>query len=463
MKRIHLLITILVTSHAFAQHEDTGYIHQHPDTLSIGQAFKKGKVHGHFRYFYMATDNKKGLTDYHANALGGGLKYESAPFHKLQLGISGYFIYNMGSSDLSYKDPLTQQLNRYEIGLFDLEDTHNKSDIDRLEELYLKYTNKQLSITFGKQLINTPFIKPQDSRMRPTEVEGIYGNAKLKKNWNVEGGWISKVSPRSTVKWYAVAESIGINSQGVNRDGSVGNYKYNLESKGIGLLGIIFKSPKGLQLKVYDQFVDNMFNSSFIQADYEKLIGNNKAKAAFQYIRQDVINKGGNIDPLKTYFDKSNKVNVFGARVAWEQKHWETSFNYSRITKHGRFTMPREWGTEPFFTYLSRERNEGLGDVNAIMVMAKGKLPEMGVKLELGYGHYYLPGVENALLNKYKMPSYRHLKALADYEFKGALEGLDIALLWIYKGQLGKNVYAPKYLINKVDMSSFNVIMNYHF
>lgn len=154
---------------------------------------------------------------------------------------------------------------------------------------------------------------------------------------------------------------------------------------------------------------------------------------------------------------------MFGARVAWEQKHWETSFNYSRITKHGRFTMPREWGTEPFFTYLSRERNEGLGDVNAIMVMAKGKLPEMGVKLELGYGHYYLPGVENALLNKYKMPSYRHLKALADYEFKGALEGLDIALLWIYKGQLGKNVYAPKYLINKVDMSSFNVIMNYHF
>lgn len=61
------------------------------------------------------------------------------------------------------------------------------------------------------------------------------------------------------------------------------------------------------------------------------------------------------------------------------------------------------------------------------------------------------------------MPFYRHQKALANYEFKGALEGLDGALIWIYKGRLSKSVYDPKYIINKVDMSSFNVIINYHF
>ena len=47
------------------------------DTTSILQAFKKGKMHGHFRYFFMATDNASGLTDYYANAAGGGLKYET--------------------------------------------------------------------------------------------------------------------------------------------------------------------------------------------------------------------------------------------------------------------------------------------------------------------------------------------------------------------------------------------------
>jgi hypothetical protein len=27
--------------------------------------------------------------------------------------------------------------------------------------------------------------------------------------------------------------------------------------------------------------------------------------------------------------------------------------------------MPREWGRDPFYTFMPRERNEGYGDVNA--------------------------------------------------------------------------------------------------
>ena len=65
-------------------------------------------------------------------------------------------------------------MNRYEIGLFDIEDPSNKKDIDRLEELYLKYNFKNATITVGKQLINTPFINLQDGRMRPTVVEGVW-------------------------------------------------------------------------------------------------------------------------------------------------------------------------------------------------------------------------------------------------------------------------------------------------
>ena len=42
----------------------------------------------------MATDNKKGLTDYYAQAIGGGLKYETAPFKGFQAGIGGFFIFN---------------------------------------------------------------------------------------------------------------------------------------------------------------------------------------------------------------------------------------------------------------------------------------------------------------------------------------------------------------------------------
>jgi hypothetical protein len=48
----------------------------------------------------MATNNESGLSDYYANALGGGVKFETAKFHNFQFGVSGY-IHNVGSSDLS--------------------------------------------------------------------------------------------------------------------------------------------------------------------------------------------------------------------------------------------------------------------------------------------------------------------------------------------------------------------------
>ena len=111
------------------------------DSGSILGAFKGGKVQGHFRYFFMNTVNEGSLTDYYANAAGGGLRFETAKFHNFQFGISGFYIFNIGSSDMTKADPISGQLNRYEIGLFDLEDPLNKGDIDRLEEFYLKYHN----------------------------------------------------------------------------------------------------------------------------------------------------------------------------------------------------------------------------------------------------------------------------------------------------------------------------------
>lgn len=153
-----------------AQHNSEGLNSDDKDSKSLLQAFRHGKVSGHFRYFFMSTQNDRNLTNYYANAVGGGLKYESAPFHKFKIGIGGFYIFNIGSSDLGHPDPQTGQMNRYEIGLFDLEDPYNKKDIDRLEELYVKYRTGNTKVNFGKQLINTPFINPPDSRMRPTEV-----------------------------------------------------------------------------------------------------------------------------------------------------------------------------------------------------------------------------------------------------------------------------------------------------
>ena len=168
------------------------------DTASILSAFKHGKVNGHFRYFFMATNNTRNLTDYYANAAGGGTRFETASFHGFRFAVGGSYVFNIASSDLAVPDSTTGLFNRYEIGLFDVEQPSHTDGIDRLEELYLRYQLKSSDITFGRQFINTPFLNLQDGRMRPGAVEGIVIRWKEWELADIESGFIYAMSPRST-------------------------------------------------------------------------------------------------------------------------------------------------------------------------------------------------------------------------------------------------------------------------
>lgn len=434
------------------------------DSGTLLQAFKAGTVHGHLRYYFMHTDNNAHLSDYYANAAGGGIKYETAPYKGFQFGVSGFFVFNVGGSDLTTPDPFTNQANRYEIGLFDIEDPNNRSDMDRLEELYLKYNWKQSHVTFGKQLINTPFINLQDGRMRPTETGGVYAEVNDIKKLKIEGGYLYEISPRSTVRWYKAGESIGLYPQGVNVDGTKADYHENLSSKGIALAGLTYKPVNGFTLKAYDVFTENIFNSALLQAEYNYPILNDaKVISAVQYIRQDALADGGNADASKTYFEKGGKSNVFGAKLGWQNKNWQTSINYNRITAHGRYLFPREWGREPFFTFLPRERNEGLGDVHAYVTKVAYQLPSIPLKTEVGAGYYQLPSVNNYRLNKYAIPSYAQLNVDVHYEFEGFFKGLETQVLYVRKANVEKMPLSDKHIINKVQMNMWNVVLNYHF
>ena len=140
------------------------------DSNNLLHQFQMGTMHGHFRSFFSTTSNKNSALEY-ANAVGGGIQFISKPIYNINIGVSGFFVYDAFSSDLTKPHPLSNTLNRYELGLFDVTNPANKNDIDRLEELFIQYNKKNTKITLGKQLLNTPFINLQDGRMRPTEVQ----------------------------------------------------------------------------------------------------------------------------------------------------------------------------------------------------------------------------------------------------------------------------------------------------
>lgn len=469
---IYVLIPLFFAINTIAQHQEISdkptvwkeKSNEKIDSTSFLNAFRNGNFSGHFRYFFMSTNNENDLTDYYANALGGGTKFETAKFHNFQIGISGYSIFNIGSSDFSKKDPITNVPNRYEVALFDIQNTSNKGNLSRLEEFYLKYNYRNSTVTIGKQLLNTSFINLQDGRMRPTEVDGIWVDFNEIKKTKINAGYLYGISPRSTMKYFRVGESIGIYPTGMNTDGTKSGYYRNLDSDGIYIVGIQNESIPNLKTLLWNQYTANIFNSALFQTDYKyDLNTSSQLLFGFQTVYQNALNFGGNEDPSKTYFEKKGYSKTFGGRLGWQNKKIEITLNYNRITSKGRYLMPREWGRDPFYTFMPRERNEGLGDVNALMTKIQYTNLKKAFKSHLAVGYFDLPDVKNFRLNKYGLPSYVQTNADVRYQFQGILKGFDAQILFVYKFNVGATYANKNYIFNKTNMNNINFILNFNF
>ncbi|HRG33479.1 MAG TPA: hypothetical protein PLN76_09370, partial [Saprospiraceae bacterium] len=218
------------------------------------------------------------------------------------------------------------------------------------------------------------------------------------------------------------------------------------------------------KISIWNYTIDNILNSALLQSDFTIF---KEKKSTFsggiQLIRQDAIQNGGNTDPLKTYIQKGSKSMVFSGRIVFKNSFLETSLNYTRITSHGRYLFPREWGRDPFYTFMPRERNEGYGDVHAsvakINYFSKSKRFTTG----LAIGYFELPDVKDFKLNKYGMPSYFQLNAEVRYLFSGKLQGFELYALFVSKIKNDTTYDNPKYIINKVGMNLYNLVLNYRF
>lgn len=431
------------------------------DTLSILAAFKSGTINGHFRYFLSSTINKGELTDYVANAVGGGLRYETGSYHGFKIGVSGFYIFNAGSSDLSAKDPISGQSNRYEIGLFDVTNPSATSEINRLEEFFIKYEQSNLKITLGRQLLNTPFVNLQDGRMRPTAAEGLWMESKLKKH-QFQLGYIYGIAPRSTSKWYSVQDAIGLYPVGVDQDGTKSQYYGNIKTKGIILANYQYKPNQKYMINIWNFWLENILNTTLLQLDQNFTIGNHKLYTGLQLSSQIQVGNGGNPDPAKTYKSDDKTLYTIGFRLGTKNTKWDHSLNFNHITSGGRYLMPREFGRDYFFTFMPRERNEGFGNVTALVLKSNYQMTkETGFMISGGL--YSMPDVKNYTLNKYGVPSYAQVNFDLRHRFSSYLNGFEGQILWVSKFSTGETYNVAKNIINKVDMHLLNFVLNFRF
>jgi hypothetical protein len=298
--------------------------------------------------------------------------------------------------------------------------------------------------------------------MRPTLIEAAALDVKEFKNLNLHGEYIWRISPRSTVRWFETGESMGIYPVGVDINGKPSQYKNNVESGGVGIIGAVYQK-KQWNIQLWDTYIDNVLNTAQLKAEWKsKTIAGKNWVFGGQYIQQNAVGNGGNEDLTKAYTQEKSGSMVFSGRIGQQSTRFDWFLNGTRITAKGRYLMPREWGRETFYTFMPRERNEGFGDVTAVTMNTFYK-PEKHIKIELSGGYFQLPDVKNFALNKYGVPTYSQINLGLTYQFDHYLKGLNALFLVVRKDEIGETYQNDRFVFNKVNMTHLNLIINYHY
>ncbi|SMO65993.1 OprD family outer membrane porin [Solitalea koreensis] len=455
MKKVfHVTILLIISFKGLAQQTDTS-------NRSFVSYLNKTAFELQVKTYEMGTINKNNLTDYYASGLESSFSINLKEYKGFSVKASFDSRVNLASSDLEKRDSLANSSSRYEIGLFNVMAPSQKISYG-IEELYLQYQHKNTSITWGKMLKQTPFVNPQDGRLRPTLFEGISLRQHLTSKLSIDANWFYKISPRSTDKWFKTEETIGIYSVGVDASGNKSAYANNVKSDGLGIFSIQYGLNRNHHFQVWETWIENINQTVLFQ--YDGLWSSNDNKGfitGFQYTFQSTLRDGGNENPALSYAAPGSKNNVWSVRIGYKKTNNTATLSFTRISDQGRFLMPREWGHEPFYTFQSRERNEGLANVSALMAQYEFNNPQKKYKVQLSMGSYWLPAVTDFSKNKYGIPSYYQLNFGTDLNLNKYIRGLQIQTLYAYKGRLDHEVTALKYIHNKVDMHHFDLILTY--
>jgi hypothetical protein len=429
---------------------------QESDTLK-----NKGTFSGQWRTYYMNTFNNGSLKDFAALASGGKLKYQYTFQNKFEIGAALYNSTNLGIQDLTIPDATTGRISRYEEGLFDRLDLENDA-IFLLGELYLKFKLPKHEISLGRMKINSPLINPQDGRMIPTLVQGVWYKYKTEMANLFQVGVLNEIAPRSTGAFFGIGESIGTYPVGRNRAGDDGEYFGNTASDFIVLLNTDLKVSDKLEIGIWNTYVDNIANSFYLKP---KLALTEKIGLELEWLHQNRLGNGGSEIEAQRYFDQ-NSADILGIKVDYKWQKSMVSLAYNHILPQGQFLFPREWGREDLFSFQKRERSEGTADNHALVFNYRTNLPIKKDAFNMisifSVGRHWKPLVSDAELNKYAMPDYTHINLDLFFNFKN-WKHLKPELLITSKIANGDVPNNPNFYFNKVDLFHVDFILNYNF
>ena len=419
--------------------------------------FAYGTITGHLRNYFMSTFNRGDLTDYYANAIGGTMGFRSPDFYGFEFGTAGIFTYKAFSSDLNKVDPATGEVAFWEHELFDVIDTDNFNDLDRLESLYLRYSFSKGYITYGKMEIeDTPLMNRSDQRMNAFSFKGIWLHYALDENNRFHFTWIDRISPRGVVEWVDFHEGIGLSDQGFQPDGTEADYFEHVDSDGLAMLGYLGQRHN-FSLQFYQWYLDNLSYTSWLGLEYRKANWSLGLQGVLQF--PDAHQRDLEYD--QRYIQPGEHGQVLSGQVKYDAADWHLRAAFTEVFNGGRFLFPRELGRDNFYTSLPRSRLEGFGDTHVLTLGGEYVLTRDGLTAGLDYTRLWGPQTGTFTYNKYDLDAYWQVNARLHYAFGHFFDGLSIDMLYVYKQN--RNDTSPGAIFNRSNYHQFNLVTTFVF
>ncbi|MGY5847219.1 hypothetical protein ACW6QP_07345 [Salegentibacter sp. HM20] len=405
----------------------------------------------------MNTINRGELRDYYTNATGGAVGFVSGNYKGFEIGVKGIFTYKTFGSDLGDEDPVTGRNAKWEYELYDVLNKGNFNDLDRLEELFIRYRFKNSYISLGKlEPEYTPLLNQADGRMKPFAHRGIWNHLNFSENHIVNLGWLNGVSPRATTEWFDFEEGIGLFYNGFQPNGVQAHYHEFYHSRGIGILNYNFRKDN-FNLKVYDFYLDKLMNTLWTQAEY----GLDNFKLGLQYVYQNPHSHSESLAYENRYVQPEENGQVLSSQIGWHNQNLKMAFAYTRAFDSGRFLFPKELGRDHFYTSIPRSRLEGLGNAGVYTLKAEYHFPQPDVHLGMEMQQLKGPEPGDLQFNKYNVDESFQFNAHLKYEAHRFLEGLSFDLLWVYREN--QNRTDAQSIFNKSNFNQLNFVTNFYF
>lgn len=451
--------SVKVSSH-FRFHKDS--------TLeNISQFFTQGHVGGYLRNSSMATINEGALKDYWTNATGGSISFRSAEWKGLQVGMTGNFSFNTLTSDLNELDPLVDQGAKWEREMYDVRRPELRWDLNRLDELYLRFNTGNSNLSYGRLNINEgPLFLQRDGRMNAFVYQGLWVEINEYEGHELKLGLINGASPRGYTEWFSLNDLIGLQSRGKQPNGQTSDYLGTSGIKAIYTLGYENTLVEGLKVKAWNYLFDKQSNISWLQFDFT----NHGYIAGLQYVHQQSTSFQEGLEYEERYMQPDEQANVFNVKFGYTvdrpKGSTEWTASYLKALDTGRFLFPRELGREDFYVSQPRSWIDGWGDVDVFMLRMRYK-----VKTDKG-GEFFLdtrlsrteaPEPTDRTFNKYGVSSFYQATVFPTYRFSGKWKGMDIGLLYIYKYTEDEIELTASQTFYNTNLHHFNLIANLHF